>query len=724
MIEAIYEASRRFIYTRRHNMRRQKTKSQGNHHHGRAPQFGQGIVEYVIILMFVGIAIVAIIQVLEPMIRDTFSRMVEQAALAPPSLSGFTPPPTPLPTSTTDPSITPSVTPTATDTPIPTDTPLVSSTPTNTPTPTDTSTPTITATPPFASCEYQEAGGLVVIEAENFASQTAGTGAGANNVWFATQGYSGYTANGAMIALANSGDNMGLTQNGPILNYSIRINTAGNYYMYVRGRAENGGADDSVHAGFNNNAITLSGTGFTGFNTAFAWRMWSAPVNLSPGQHTFNVWMREDGMIVDRVMLSTSSSVAANGSAVTGPATSAAPGGCAGAQPPTVTPTPSPVCAPTGALYAEVNFQPTSASVPTGYLVDGGQTFGSRGNGFTYGWNANNTGNTRDRNNGLSPDQRYDTLNHMQLGSAYFWEIAAPNGVYEACLTAGDPSYTNSTHVINVEGVTAVNFTPTNSNRWDEGFVTVTVNDGRITVNNGAGSSNNKINFIRLFTLSLATATPTPTPTDTPIPTDTPSAMGDILFVVGNTSLNSGDTAVYNQLLSLGYTVTVIDDSASTTSNSIGKALVLISSTVGSSNVNNKFRNVTVPVMLWEQALQDDMRMVSGNNRGTDNNETQINIVNSSHPLAAGLSSGLVTVVTSNRTFSYGEPNNNAIGIATIDNNSNRYVIYGYDTGAGMYNNLNAPARRLMFFLEDTTAANLNTDGWALFDAAINWVTN
>jgi len=200
--------------------------------------------------------------------------------------------------------------------------------------------------------------------------------------------------------------------------------------------------------------------------------------------------------------------------------------------------------------------------------------------------------------------------------------------------------------------------------------------------------------------------------------------MGDVLFVVGSVSLNSGDTAVYNQLLSLGYTVTVVDDSASTTSDSIGKVLALISSTVGSSNVNNKFRNVTVPVMLWEQALQDDMRMVSGSNRGTDSNESKINIVNSGHPLAAGLSSGLTTVVTSNRTFSYGIPNGNAIGIATIDNNSSRYVIYGYDAGAGMYNGLNAPARRLMFFLEDTTAANLNTDGWALFDAAINWVTN
>lgn len=343
----------------------QKRTSKGN---GRTPQSGQGIVEYVIILMIVGIAVVAIIQVLEPMIRETFSRMVEQAALAPPALAGYTPPATAVPTNTIDPNFTPSATPTPTDTPIPTDTPLVSSTPTNTFTPTPTDTPTLTPTPPFGSCEFLEVGGLVVIEAEKAASQQAGTGIGAGNIWVVTGSYPGYTDTGAMIALANTNDNMGLTTNGPVLNYAVRIDTSGNYYMFVRGRPEVGSSDDTVHLGFNGAGYTLSGTGLSGFDsnpTNFHWQMWNAPVPLVAGQYTFNVWMREDGMIVDRIMLSTDPNVVAAGSTVTGPLESSAPAGCVALQPPTPTPTATPTDTSTPTATPTASNTPLPTNTPT-----------------------------------------------------------------------------------------------------------------------------------------------------------------------------------------------------------------------------------------------------------------------------------------------------------------------------------------------------------------------
>src|SRR5687767_5774400 len=66
------------------------------------------------------------------------------------------------------------------------------------------------------------------------------------------------------------------------------------------------------------------------------------------------------------------------------------------------------------AFTALVNFQPASAAVPGGYVADTGAVFADRGNGFSYGWDANNAAQTRDRNNGASPDQRYDTLIHTQ----------------------------------------------------------------------------------------------------------------------------------------------------------------------------------------------------------------------------------------------------------------------------------------------------------------------
>ena len=49
------------------------------------------------------------------------------------------------------------------------------------------------------------------------------------------------------------------------------------------------------------------------------------------------------------------------------------------------------------------------------------------------------------------------------------------------------------------------------------------------------------------------------------------------------------DLAISNRLQSYGYTVQVVNDELSATANATGKGLVIISSTVGSGNVNAKF---------------------------------------------------------------------------------------------------------------------------------------
>ena len=145
-----------------------------------------------------------------------------------------------------------------------------------------------------------------------------------------------------------------------------------------------------------------------------------------------------------------------------------------------------------------INFQPSNADIPSGYLVDSGSSFADRGNGYSYGWNANN-GNIRDRNSTNSFDQRYDTLNHMQLGSDYTWEIALDNGDYNVRIVAGDATYySGNNYRINAENTLVVNGIPTTSNRWVEGTETITVSDGRLTISNADGSIQNRICFIEI----------------------------------------------------------------------------------------------------------------------------------------------------------------------------------------------------------------------------------
>jgi hypothetical protein len=146
----------------------------------------------------------------------------------------------------------------------------------------------------------------------------------------------------------------------------------------------------------------------------------------------------------------------------------------------------------------KINFQPATAPVPAGYLVDAGLIFANRSNLYSYGWSANNSANVFDRNSNRSADQRYDTLATMQVGGSFNWEIALPAGNYRVRVVAGDPNAYNSVYKINAESVLVVNGTPKSSTRWIEGTATVSVSDGRLTVSNATGASNNKICFVEI----------------------------------------------------------------------------------------------------------------------------------------------------------------------------------------------------------------------------------
>lgn len=192
--------------------------------------------------------------------------------------------------------------------------------------------------------------------------------------------------------------------------------------------------------------------------------------------------------------------------------------------------------------------------------------------------------------------------------------------------------------------------------------------------------------------------------------------------MVGNDNNPSdGDDAVIAQLTALGHTVLVMDDSDAQDSDANGRDLVIISSSVNSNTVGNEFRNVTVPVLLWENALLDNMKMTS--DEGTEPTEVDVVITNSGHAMAGGLPNGDRQVYSSNDTLTWGKPSSNAVKIAHVDDDSTQWVIFGYTTGSSMVG-LNAPARRVGFFLSDDGADNLTGAGWILFNAAVSWAMN
>ena len=150
----------------------------------------------------------------------------------------------------------------------------------------------------------------------------------------------------------------------------------------------------------------------------------------------------------------------------------------------------------------KINFQPQDSPAVSGYEVDSGMSYATRPNGYTYGWNINNAMYTLDHDDVASPDQLHDTAIDMQKWSWLliddFWEIELPNGDYQVRLVAGDYTGHYGYYRLDIEDLLAVQ-----SNGWVTGQVydqeaMVKVEDGRLTVSSGAGSANNRLNYIEI----------------------------------------------------------------------------------------------------------------------------------------------------------------------------------------------------------------------------------
>jgi hypothetical protein len=218
-----------------------------------------------------------------------------------------------------------------------------------------------------------------------------------------------------------------------------------------------------------------------------------------------------------------------------------------------------------------VNFQQPASETPEGYLPDGGAVFADRGNGWSYGWDRDIAGDARDRGNASAPDQRWDTLNHIQKASPpAVWEIEIENGLYRVYMVCGDPSNTDQTNTMNVEGVVLED--PDGQDNWDEYEVTVEVADGRLTItaDADAGASNAKIAFVDII-LAIepeAARSPNPEKEATDVPRDLTVgwepgediSAHDVYFGTTLDDVNSASRAnPMDVLISQGQSATTLD---------------------------------------------------------------------------------------------------------------------------------------------------------------------
>ncbi len=179
---------------------------------------------------------------------------------------------------------------------------------------------TVTATfSPAGTGSFQQDSGpnyLVSMEAENFHINSSGY----DRDWNEVTSPAGASGGKAMQTLPNEGagimDPNFLDANSPELEFTIDFVTTGEHYIWARTHNNNSGGDESFHYGLDDSyRYRIYGT----IGTEWTWDKQTFGTVGSTGEHTVQLWMREDGCVIDKIVLTTNSGYTPSG---TGPAES------------------------------------------------------------------------------------------------------------------------------------------------------------------------------------------------------------------------------------------------------------------------------------------------------------------------------------------------------------------------------------------------------------------
>jgi hypothetical protein len=204
----------------------------------------------------------------------------------------------------------------------------------------------------------------------------------------------------------------------------------------------------------------------------------------------------------------------------------------------------------------------------------------------------------------------------------------------------------------------------------------------------------------------------------------------DIIVVLVTDGLETdGDMTVLDSLLALGFIVDEIPAAEVTAEDAFGVDFVYVSSTVTSSDIADKMKEVEVPVIMIEPYALDDMGMSldDDQHRHFQPIHRPVIIEEPEHFLAAGLSDTIHWVTDDSIQSGQGYPGDEGVLIAsfaadTADENMIYGVIFAYEAGDEMADSTLAPERRYFTGWNDLGAAYGTADGWKLWHAAIDWV--
>jgi len=149
--------------------------------------------------------------------------------------------------------------------------------------------------------------GMIVMEAEHYHHKVDKD----PHKWVAVKEPAGFSGDGAMEAKPNedaNNDAEDFPDISPRLDYKVKFAKAGKYRVWVRGYGKTD-SDNSVHVGLDGKAVATSTRLGDWPTEEWAWQNETkdnAPATIEikePGTRTLNLFMREDGFVADKILL-------------------------------------------------------------------------------------------------------------------------------------------------------------------------------------------------------------------------------------------------------------------------------------------------------------------------------------------------------------------------------------------------------------------------------------
>lgn len=179
-----------------------------------------------------------------------------------------------------------------------------------------------------AYLQASDGDGIVSIETEHFSGNNIYTYAAQGGTqWDKSSTVTGYSSEGYMKANNDLEQSYPTNYVGrsPRLDYNINFVKTGTHYVWIRGNAQGSANDDSFHVGIDGNPVTTAEKITLNGAASWAWTKLVeggsvATINVnSTGTHLINIWANDDGVIIDKIVLTVNPAYTVTG---TGPAES------------------------------------------------------------------------------------------------------------------------------------------------------------------------------------------------------------------------------------------------------------------------------------------------------------------------------------------------------------------------------------------------------------------